>query len=535
MARTPFFRKFVLALQTARRENLQEQDLPEPIPYSMSGWTRRKFMKTTLAAGAAGLAGSCLSTLAIASGGGATTPRVAIIGAGMAGLNAAYQLKKAGINATVYEARSRIGGRMLSAVFSDGLVVDLGAELINTDHADMLSLVKEFNISLFNKLNDAKSQLFPKEAYFFDGVSYSESQLADDLRLIAKQISTDAKLLDQDWDTNAPIFDQLSVADYLDRHADKITRSYVRTLFENAIRTEYGAEPSESSALQLLFMLPEVKGQSVELLSYSDEAFSVVGGAAEITNALGDALDGQIQLNKTLQEINAVGSEYQLTFSDRSVVNTDMVIITVPFAVLSKVVINAPLPALLRRFINETELGSNEKLIGSFSNRFWRQANGFSLAAWTDLGFAEVWDETQRQSERNDGALNFFLGGDQARQLAKINNVTSIGNQFVSALDRFIPGASQAASGTFIKSGWTKSPQTLGGYANFKPGQLTTFGEYFWIESPNFHERQEVSAGNIIFAGEHTSDEYYGFMNGSAQTGRLAAGLVVKRVSAQTV
>ena len=68
------------------------------------------------------------------------TPSIAVIGAGIAGLNAAYQLKKAGHFATVYEARSRIGGRMLSANLGNGLIVDLGAELINTDHADMLAL-----------------------------------------------------------------------------------------------------------------------------------------------------------------------------------------------------------------------------------------------------------------------------------------------------------------------------------------------------------------------------------------------------------
>jgi monoamine oxidase len=51
-----------------------------------------------------------------------------------------------------------------------------------------------------------------------------------------------------------------------------------------------------------------------------------------------------------------------------------------------------------------------------------------------------------------------------------------------------------------------------------------------WIESEEAEERQDVSVGNLLFAGEHLSDEFYGFMNGAAQTGRLAAEVVANRI-----
>lgn len=530
MAHTLFFRKLVLALQAARREHLQAHNLPAPVSAATAGWDRRKFMKTGAAASLAGLVGQSLPLSAVA-GSANSEARVAIIGAGIAGLNAAHQLKNAGVNATVYEAGSRVGGRMLSTRMDDGLVIDIGAELINTDHADMLALAKEFDIGLFNKLKNAAYLPYPKEAYFFDGISYSAAQLINDLRPIAAQISDDAKLLDRDWDTYAPRFDQWSVAAYLDSHADKLTASYVRTLLENAIRTEYGAETHESSALQLLFILPEINGQSVELLSYSDEAYSVVGGSAQITTALAEALPGQIQRNKALQGLDRLGSEYCLKFADKTQALADIVIIAVPFPALRNVTLNVPLPDLFRRFIAETGLGANEKLIASFSQRFWHSPAGFTLAAWSDLGFAEVWDETQRQPERTDGALNFFLGGDQARQLNKINRIKPLGEQFIAALDAFIPGAIDAATGNMLKSAWGISPYTMGGYANFKPGQLTEFGEYFWIEGGKSFQ-QQVGFDRLIFAGEHLSDAYYGFMEGGAQTGRLAAALALQKMAA---
>lgn len=530
MSHTPLFRKLILALQAARRENLKVQQLPEPIPYSAVSWTRRKFIKTTALAGMLGLAEGCLTHPALANV-KALAPSIAIIGAGLAGMNAAYQLKKAGISSTVYEARSRVGGRVLSAVLKDGLVVDLGAELINTDHADMLTLVDDFGIGLFNRLEDIAGLPFPEEAIYFNGVSRSESELANDLRLIAAQIGDDAALLDQDWDTYAPPLDQLSVTDYLNLHADKISQPYIRELLTSMIHTEYGVEPDKSSALQLITVLPVVNGQTVDLLSYSDEVYSVIGGTAKITDALGQELAGQIHLGKRLEAIKALDSKYRLTFADQSTVEADIVIIAIPFPVLRKITIDAPLPTGLRRFIKVARLGSNEKVIGSFTKRFWRQAGGFTSGAWGVPNVSEIWDETQRQAERTDGALNFFLGGNQARQLGAVKKLTKLGNQFVAALDLFLPGASQATKGVFIKSGWTKSPNTMGGYASFKPGQLTRFGSYFWIESDNPDERQQVNAGNLIFAGEHVSDEYYGFMNGAAQTGRLAARLVIEKMT----
>ncbi|MBK8814751.1 MAG: FAD-dependent oxidoreductase [Methylococcaceae bacterium] len=530
MGRTPLFRKLVLALQTARREILSSENLPLPLPRNVSNWSRRKFIKSTAVTSAAGLVSGCLS-FPKAVQALPNKPVIAIIGAGIAGLNAAYRLKKAGHSAVVYEARSRIGGRMNSVDMGNGLIVDIGAELINTDHADMLELVEEFGIELFNRKDDQASLSYPLSAYFFNGFSITESQLAGDLRAIAEQMTTDAALLDQDWDTFAPQFDKLSVKDYLELHADKIGKPYLYALFRDVIHTEFGVEPEQSSAIQFILVLPVIDGKAVDLLSYSDETYSVVGGSAKITDALGADLAGQIQLSKKLIEIKRHAKKFKLEFSDHSIVFADLVIIAIPFPVLDKVKINAPLPKLLRRFIKEAELGSNEKVIAGFSKRFWRQANGFTDAAWSDLGFSEVWDETQRQSDRQDGALNFFLGGDQARSLGSRQEAIKLGKQFIARLNHFIPGATSSSTGQILNSAWTLSPLTTGGYANYKPGQLTRFGGLFWVESDIPDESQQVNVGNLILAGEHLSDAFYGFMNGAAQTGRLAADLVLEKIA----
>jgi len=151
------------------------------------------------------------------------------------------------------------------------LVTDLGAAFINQNHQDILTLVQEFNLTLFNRQEHGESLDYPAIKYYLENRSITETELVNNFRQIAAQIGQDADLIDADFDRYAPDFDRLSVTDYLNQHQDKITEPFVRNLIENVIRTEYGVEPEQSSALQLLFILPAVVDDNLELLSTSDE------------------------------------------------------------------------------------------------------------------------------------------------------------------------------------------------------------------------------------------------------------------------
>jgi monoamine oxidase len=535
MTRTLLFRRLILALQQARRENLKAAGRPAPITKAQAGWTRRRFMKTAALVGATGVVsgGLPLPVRSLTATSFGPARKVAIVGGGIAGLNAAYQLKKAGISATVYEARRRVGGRILSltGAIGKGLVTDLGGELINSDHEDMLSLVQECGLELFNRIENAESFAFPETGYFFAGMARSEADVAEDLRELAAQIASDSERLDADFEHVAPELDRLSVKDYLDRHAGLIQEAaYIRTLIEGSIRTEYGVEPENSSALQLIFNLPTVDGMAVEVLGNSDEMFVVKGGTSKLIESLAQQLGGRIRTRRQLTRLEARENGFRLHFAAGETVEADFVILTIPFPVLRDVVLDVPLRKRLRRFIEEFELGRNEKLIAGFSERAWRQPEGFITEAWTDLGYAVVWDETQRQPEQADAALTFFLGGREVAAL-ETGSARSVGRTFVEQLDGITPGVEAASTDRFLRTRWHQSRFTRGAYANFKPGQLTRFGGLLWIDSENAAERQEVHAGNLVFAGEHLSDAFYGFMNGAAETGRLAADFVVRRIA----
>jgi monoamine oxidase len=95
--------------------------------------TRRELLKRTTAAGVA-LAGAGTMGRFTKAAYGAASPQIAIVGAGLAGLTCAYQLKQAGLNAQIYEASGRIGGRCWTIHDFDPLVAEHGGELIDQGH-----------------------------------------------------------------------------------------------------------------------------------------------------------------------------------------------------------------------------------------------------------------------------------------------------------------------------------------------------------------------------------------------------------------
>ena len=517
MAHTHLFRK----LQHTFREVLVKN-------YSLQTkkvWTRRRFLKmSTLMTGSA-IATTSLHRLPLILS--QTNPKIAVVGGGIAGLNAAYQLKKIGLIAQVYEAKATVGGRIRSVkdALGQDLVLDLGGFFVNQEHEDILSLAAEFNLSLFNRRETIQSLDLPSAAYYFNGRFYPESEVAKELATFAQQVTQDAALLEEDFNKYSPIIDQFSVKEYLEQHADKISEPFIRSLIEATIRTEYGVELEQSSALQLIYNLPTVTGEDVDVLAGSDETYVIRGGSGRLIASLATKLTGQIQTGKRLLEIKPQGKGYQLIFADRSQIVTDYVIIAIPFTVLRNVAIKLKLPANLKRFIQEVDLGNNEKVFVGFQERFWQRKTGFTGALWTDLSFAEAWDDTLGQNQASATALTLFFGGQPSQKIKKIKS-----SVFFDTIEQIFPHSKQAANHKLLRTQWSSDSLVQGGYTNFKPGQYSQFSEYMYIESTDAREKQDVYVDNLIFAGEHLSDEYYGYMNGAAQTGRLAAQVLVNKL-----
>src|SRR5206468_4224104 len=120
-----------------------------------------------------------------------TTPRIAIVGAGLAGLTCAYRLRQAGVIATVYEGNTRLGGRCwsLRGAFNDGQVAERGGELIDQYHKEIRQLVQELGLNLDNLL--AAEQNGTEPFYYFDGARQTFTEATDAVTQISHKSHDD--------------------------------------------------------------------------------------------------------------------------------------------------------------------------------------------------------------------------------------------------------------------------------------------------------------------------------------------------------
>ncbi len=459
--------------------------------------------------------------------------RVAVVGAGLAGLSAAYHLRKAGVPVQVYESSDRVGGRIRSVcgAVADGVVSDLGGELVNSDHHDLRALLREMHIEL--KSRDIVNNDDPPVGYFFAGARLSDAEVADSLRPFAAQIMLDAQRLDEDWDTWGPHFDKLSLAEYLQRHTDCLTPP-MRQLIEALVRVEYGVEPESASCLQLLYLLPVVAGEHVELLSCGDEAWVIDGGSERLVLSLYQQLGDRVQTGKKLGRVQAHEGGFTLTFNQHEQVFADYVILALPLPALRQVDLQVDLPSELQRFIREVEMGRNEKFIMGCHRRTWRHNAAFATECWNDGPVSLVWDSSVRElSSTVSGALTFFMSGKEVP--CGDGDIEAQGQALSAAYAAMIPGLQNSSNGRYIRTAWHTTEGIMGGYTNLKPGQYTGFASRcMYVEAADPQACQNMQVGRLLFAGEHTSDEYYGFMNGAAQTARLAATWVLRDLCAES-
>lgn len=466
------------------------------------------------------LAAAALPAPAFATSSPKSARRIAIIGGGLAGLAALLRLRDAGVTATLYEARGATGGRTrsVSGVFAPGFAFDEGGQLVNSDHVDLRRLVARFGMTLI----DRRGPVAEREIQIGrDGTIVPEAVLAEALRPIAAQIATDADRLDKDYAGVAREIDLLSVTQYLDRHG--LAPGEARDAIEMGIRTEYGAEPEESSALQLLFNLPTVDGARLDRLPHSDERYSVAGGSASVAAAITRRLASQIVTGAKLASVTRDAAAYRLSFDGTQTVIADHIVIALPAGLLRDIDFGDCLTAEWQALVNEVSLGVNEKVVVGYDSQPWRQMFGAGGAIWSATGFSEAWDARSGPGREGAGALGFLLGGAQAEAEA-YRTTQALAARFTTMASLVIPDLPNP-NGKLRRTAWWRDPLSRGAYVNFRPGQISRFGALMTTEEDG--KANASRSGNILFAGEWVSDEWPGYMNGAVQTGRIAADAVI--------
>jgi monoamine oxidase len=324
-----------------------------------------------------------------------------------------------------------------------------------------------------------------------------------------KKETIDGETISYRAPSGGEVIDRTSLAAWLDA-AEPVP--WFRKLLDVAYTTEYGLEIDEQSAWNLLMMI-DTNPDPFQVFGDSDERFHVQGGNDLVPKALADSLDGRIELGHELEAIaQSPNGGFRLTFrKDRAVkeVSAERVVLALPFTLLRDVRIDVELPGLKRHAIAELGYGTNAKLMVGFSERLWRTEGGSNGSVLSDLPFQLTWEATRLQ-HGSAGILVVYSGGRRGRE-AGLGTPDRHAAVFARDFDRIFPGVAQRRIGE-VRFHWPSFNWTRGSYACYLPGQWTTISGV---------EGERV--GNLHFAGEHTSLDFQGFMEGGCETGGRAA------------
>jgi monoamine oxidase len=457
---------------------------------------------------------------------------VAIIGGGVAGLTAAYRLQAAGAAPIVFEASNRWGGRMFTHYdFYKGMFCELGGELVDTGHEDLKTLADELGVGLQSLTAEGGEEL-----YFFKGKFETPTDMLNPETQsgafvpIAKQIAEDAEKLydeEENWTDYAHELDQVTLKDYLEQFRGK-TDDWAIDLLDVAYNIEFGLLTKDQSSLVMVDFIGTDLSKPFAIFGESDEAFRIKGGSSALINALVAALQGKIEMKqghaltaldhkdgKIIMSFDAPGGPVSESY--------EAVILTLPFTKLRQVngLESLKLGAEKLRCIRELGYGTNAKIMHATTSRVWRNPDAGLPAPsngdfFADLRFQNFY-ETSRGQPGEAGILTNFLGA------TDITDAKTALEVFRTDLPKMSTKMAESLDPSAVISWfWAIYPFSLGSYASPKPGQYTTFFDV---------AAEPALDGRLQFAGDHTSVDHFGYMNGGVESGNRAAAALIETMA----
>ncbi|HJS19757.1 MAG TPA: FAD-dependent oxidoreductase [Anaerolineales bacterium] len=435
---------------------------------------------------------------------------VTVIGAGLAGLAAAYELHRAAWKVTVLEARSRVGGRVYSLrSFKNGQVAEGGGEFIEESHTRMLAYAREFKLSL-GRVGSWQGQAgdwgsFEGRSGRLSDLSIWGINLHDEVNHIWRALSELGKLVP---DPNQP--QAAREASRLDRQSafDWIDSLNVHPLAKNHfiqhIRAEYTTEPERLSLLDLarnssMYYRTAERGGN----------FRVIGGNDRIACGLADA-QPDVRLNAVVTSIRPMADEMEVAYRQNGsyhTIRSAYVILAVPLTTARLIDFHGGLPAAHQRMVDEVSYGAVTKVLIQYRKRFWVE-RGWNGRLVTDQPIVYSWHATSHV-ESEDGILTIYTGGEPAAHLSRLSDDERI-RVAVNEIEKLFPGSSDLVEHTATVA-WPNEEFTRGSYMALAPGQVTAHWEI--LMQP---------AGRLFFAGEHATP-LQGFMEGAVESGQRAA------------
>ncbi len=457
---------------------------------------------------------------------------IAIVGAGFAGLACGYELQKAGVRATIFEASDRTGGRCWSmgGSFGDqalfpGQVVERGGELIDSQHHQLLNYAQEFGLEL-----EDLSATEGDWTFYFQHQHRSEQAVVEEYLDFLQAIDQDLKQVSREptaWEHTEfdRALDHISLAEYVDKHdVGPLARGYINASYQG----EFGFDLEDQTCLHFLLMNLDQQDKPLEI--FSDERYHIAGGNEQITRCLSQSLGDQIQLrHRLLRATRTSAGAIALTFDydgTTRVQTFDIVVMTIPFPSLREVDLDASLaiPDWKRKAIDQLDNGAQVKMMVNFAGRPWRDHNSNGVSH-SDLPHHQVtWEASPTLATNAQSTIVHLASGKLGSSLSP-DRFQSDAENFLMDFNQIYPGVKHHVRRD--RSGhicghlepWITNPLSYGAYLCYRPGQFTAFTG---LEGKSIH--------NLFFAGEHTHSfyEWQGFLEGAALSGIEVAQQILK-------
>jgi monoamine oxidase len=450
--------------------------------------SRRKFIRNV----ALGTGGLLLGAESFGNFVVGKKPKVIIIGAGFAGLAAAYKLHQRKIDFVILEARNRIGGRVISHTIdaNEKLVVELGGEWVGNSHKRMIELCNEFKLTLFD--NYLNTRLIYKGEYFDKG----QWGFSTAWEKKFEQMKADYKKL---TDSGEKKLDKIDWWHHLVNNGCDGKDLELKELMDS---TDFGESLRHVSAYAAI-------GEYAESNDTNEMDKKIKGGNNQLAHAFKDAIGAdKIMLQHKVQKIEQ-GVKVKVICYGGQVFDGDFIICTIPTFSAKQINWLPALPAETQQAMNELQYARINKNAMLYSERFWKDES-FDLV--TDQPGHYFYHATKNQPSKK-GVLISYAIGDKAPVIKAQSDAWKADMINMSLKPAF------GDTNQFLEKQedyyWGDDEYSKGAYAMYGVGQW--FGIMPILQRPFMRTH---------FAGEHLSDAWQGFMEGAIETGEAAAALI---------
>jgi monoamine oxidase len=453
---------------------------------------------------------------------GGRNRKVIILGGGITGLCAAYELIQAGFEIVLLELTRRTGGRILTLRnYFGNQSVELGATRIPDSHFLTIEYAKKFGLTLDQfpletsdniyylnraKIKSKKSKLSDYSKYLH---LHPHEALMNAAELREYYTRQEYEKIGNPRNSNWPDQSVLEKFDPISLNENFLQNSGASEDAVKVMRSYNGSETDDYNSLLWL-------GQE-HLDQNWNKTYGIQGGNDQLPDAFAQAVRPQIVFGAKVVKIKNQENSVQVTGiknGEQFEIRGDYVISTIPIPLMRGILFEPALSDLKQRAIHEIEMQSVTRIDLQFKRRFWNQEEGLNglLVACSDTPIERLWDLTSLQ-KGPEGVLASYVQNKNSRKLQELGDQSKILEFALNQIRPFFPQAEQE----FFKGNvwqWKKQPWVKGAWAAFDRNQTHLF------------QALQIPHGRVFFAGDHTS-LYNGWIQGALESAHLAVSEVI--------